>query len=499
MVLICQTTATTPKRDIHEYIAIANDRLSSKTPNEILRENKAYVQMRPEQNKSDREIAHKFYKTIKQFSNNALLEKFLAVLRTLRAGPDDAYQSMAIHALKEFQDGSKLTKTGAGNLLDFLAMMNEEYGKLKAGASDGFTGENSAHGRMAGAGGALMRRIDYHDLEDSRLTAFPAMASEAITRLEPEKREGCFAIYLGESFKMEFLDAQKFGNFLEVFKTGDYPNEMGRIGMDSDLLSSPEKMASFYAAIAKMEARLKNEAGIFNEPVWLLKEFVGAMPAGTSYMKMLEALKPMVDKFIQENPIAAFKQEQKEMLELGRTLPLSAPPASQIPARKISKVEVAWQGEAVIFDSSSSKELLYTFNAVSCSAVAIVAKNDAGEAAKMCLAHVDNGMKNSEVERLFDEMKKFGKLETYIVGGEFPASQKVYRYAKKAGSKVHIQLEKFNGEATPDAVAVDKHGEVYVGNIMRYDNLEKARKIDHMVRGEGAKVPDLELHIRQLK
>ena len=187
------------------------------------------------------------------------------------------------------------------------------------------------------------------------------------------------------------------------------------------------------------------------------------------------------------------------MLELGRTQPLSAPPASQIPARNISKVEVAWQGEAVIFGSSSSKELLYTFNAVSCSAVAIVAKNDAGEAAKVCVAHVDPGMKNSEVERLFDEMKKFGKLETYIVGGEFPASQKVYRYAKKAGSKVHIQLEKFNGEATPDAIAVDKHGTVYVGNIMRYDNLQKARDIDHITRGEGAKVPDRELHIRQLK
>ena len=499
MVLIFQTTTAAQKRDIHSYLAIAIDRLSSKTPNEILLESKSGMQVPPEQNKSDREIAQKFCNTIKLFSNNALLEKFLATLRTLRAGPDDAYQQMAIQALKEFRDSSKLTKSGAGNLLDFLAMMNEEYGKQKTGAKDGFIGEIGAHDMLARAGGALMRRISYNDLEDSRLMAFPAMASEAIKRLESEKLEGCFAIYLGESFTMEYLDAQKFRNFLEVYKTGEYTLEMARIGVGLDLLSSPEKMASFYSAIVKMEARLKNEAGIFSEPVRLLNSFLKTMPAGIGYMKRLEALTPVVEKFIHDNPIAAFRQEQKEMLELGRTQPLSAPPASQIPASKISKVEMAWQGEAIMFDSSSSKELLYTFNAVSCSAVAIIARNAAGGAEKACLAHIDPGMKNSEVERLFDDMKKFGKLETYILGGEFPASQKVYRYAKKAGSEIHIQLEKFNGEATPDAVAVDKHGEVYVGNIRKYDDLEKARKIDHITRGEGSKAPDRELHIRQLK
>ncbi|MCX6771856.1 MAG: hypothetical protein NTX79_07415 [Candidatus Micrarchaeota archaeon] len=500
MVLIFQTTAHA--QDIHGRIAEAIGRLSNKTPNELLEEKGEHgYRLNPEQNKSKREIVQNFYNVLRQFKDIALLENYLKVLKGFQA-EKPGEPGLAGDWLMQFGDGSKLTRAGAKSLLDFLVAIEDSRAKWEGKRKGGFMPGQSAPSpsQLERAGNFMSRRIDYGNIAGARLSVLPEMVAEAAGQLETGKMDGYFSIYFGDGFSKDCLDIAKFRNFLTVAKTGQYYGEMNKIALDSELLSDAAAMEQFFKGVQAMEARLEKEAGFFGWPVALINRFIRNLPPGLAPQERLKGVGNEVEKFIQENPIAMFRQEQKEMKGLEGKYEEKTIPVAQMPEGNLDKVEVVWQGQAAIFDKSSSQELLYTFNAVNCSALVVIVRDGSGEVSKVCLAHVDPGMRDEEVGRLFAEMQQYGKLDVYIFGGILEATQKIYKHAKKAGANISMRKDKIEYDnMAPDAISVDKAGKIYDGNIPKYNDMEKANMINETERDSKWSDVDQTIHIRYVK
>lgn len=456
--------------------------------------------------RSNREIMQEFYNAIKGFGNEQMLGRFYNFITNPRIG--SGMRDTMLEAFAKFSDPQKLTEGRADSIIGFLEHMDNVYVQISRCGMVAMKSENTKFFRdntmeynicARRAGLDFIGKLGWEDLDSGgRLLSFASMAEE-MAKLKGV--ESFHRIFMGRNFSMEYFepdhtDMRNFAGFLEVFRTGKYTLELCKLGVDMELYRDPEKLALFLEGVKGLEKRLAENAGLYGSPILLIREFLYEIPKSASYVEKLAFASGETERYIKRYPAALFKKEQEEMKAIadagtGRYLS-----TSEIAPENLGNVEVVWQGEAAIFDATSSREIIYTSNASSCASVAIIARGTGGEPSKVCLAHIDPVMKEEDVAILFDKMKVGGDLEVYIIGGENQSRQKVYRYAKSAGAKIHILEEE---KDRTDAAAVDKRGNVYLGVIERYNDDEKTDRIDYELRSPEDPAADRSIHIRHVK